>query len=145
MSNLDFIKFACNLKQYLSMKLDFIETNETFPVAMLDDIVLYFNHHADPEEAAYDWDRRKSRINYDNLYFILCYREGYPLDRVREIENAKCKGYALITHKPLGLPYEVFIKGNGSSQQNFLEKDKYGIMTIEKEWDFVSWLNGTEE
>lgn len=145
MSNLDFIKFACNLKQYLSMELSFIETDEIFPVAMLGDIRLNFNHHTTPEEAAYDWNRRKQRINYDNLFFIFYYREGYSIDEIRKIEKAKCKRYAIITHKPLGLPYEVYIKGNGSPHQNFLEKDKFGIKSIEKEWDFVSWLNGTDE
>lgn len=59
MSNSDFNKFACNLKQYLSMELTFIETDEIFPVAMLGDIRLNFNHHTTPEEAAYDWNRRK--------------------------------------------------------------------------------------
>ena len=84
MSNSDFIKFACNLKQYLSIELNFIETDETFPVAMLGDIRLCFNHHSTPEEAAYDWNRRKRRVNYDNLFFIFCYREGYSIDEIRD-------------------------------------------------------------
>lgn len=33
---------------------------------------------------------------------------------------------------------------DGSTKQNFLEKDIFGIMPIEKEWDFVSWLNGAD-
>ena len=36
------------------------------------------------------------------------------------------------------------MKGNGDPEQNFLEEDKYGIRSFEKEWDFVSWLNGTD-
>ena len=143
-SNPDFIKFACHLKHYMSQKLRFIETEKGFPVAMLDDIVLYFNHASSNEEAAENWKRRKERINYDNLYFIFYYREGMTLEQIREIEKASCKRVALITYKPLELPYAVYMKGDGSTKQNFLEKDIFGIMTIEKEWDFVSWLNGSD-
>lgn len=145
MSNLDFIKFACNLKQYLSMELSFIETDDIFPVAMLDDIRLNFNHHTNQEEAAYDWNRRKERINYDNLYIIFYYREGYTIEQIREIEKTKCKRVALLTYKPLGLEYEICMKGNGTTTTNFIEKDSFGIRYIEKHWDFVSWLNGTDE
>lgn len=143
-SNPDFIKFACNLKYYMSQDLRFIKSEESFPVAMLDDIVLYFNHASSNEEAAENWKRRKERINYDNLYFIFYYREGMTLEQIREIEKATCKRVALITYKPLELPYAVYMKGDGSTKQNFLEKDIFGIMTIEKEWDFVSWLNGSD-
>ena len=142
--NPDFIKFACNLKYYMSQELRFIETDKGFPVAMLGDIELNFNHASTNEEAAENWKRRKERINYDNLYFIFYYREGMTLEQIREIEKASCKRVALITYKPLELPYAVYMKGDGSTKQNFLEKDIFGIMTIEKEWDFVSWLNGSD-
>lgn len=142
--NPDFIKFACNLKYYMSQELRFIETDKGFPVAMLGDIELNFNHASTNEEAADNWNRRKARINYDNLYFIFYYREGMTIEQIREIEKAQCKRAAIITYKPLDLPYAVYLKGNGTSTQSFLEKDMFGIMPIEKEWDFVSWLNGED-
>lgn len=144
MHNLDFIKFACNLKHYCSQELKFIDSDESFPVAMCDDIRLNFNHSNTAEDARRDWERRKVRINYDNIYLIFYYREGYEMDQIREIEKAPCKRLAILTHKPLGLDYEVYMKGNGDPKQNFLEKDKYGIRTFEKEWDFVSWINGSD-
>lgn len=142
MSNLDFVKFACNLKEYCSADLEFYKSEHPFPVAHLKDITIYFNHSKSDAEAANDWNRRKQRINYDNLYLIFYYREGYTLEQIREIEAAQCKKVAVLTHKPLDLEYAVYIKGNGNPTQNFLEKDRFGIMSFEKEWDFVSWLNG---
>ena len=141
-NNLDFVKFACDLKHYCSLKLRFIDTDDPFPVAMCGDIRLNFNHAKTPEEAESNWERRKVRINYDNLYLIFYYREGYPVDQLREIEKANCKRVALLTYKPLGLDYEIVMKGNGTPQTNFIESDKFGIRYIEKKWDFVSWLNG---
>ncbi len=143
-NNLDFIKFACNPKYYCSQELEFIDTDAGFPVAMCDDIRLNFNHSKTESDAKRDWERRKTRINYDNIYLIFYYREGYTLEQIRKIEKAPCKRVAVLTHKPLGLDYEVYMKGNGDPEQNFLEKDKYGIRTFEKEWDFVSWINGSD-
>lgn len=145
MHNLDYIKFACNLNHYLSLPLDFIKTDDGFPVAMLGDIKLNFNHYATNKEAKECWNRRKARINYENLFLIFYYREGFTIEQIREIEKAKCKGKAVLTHKPLGLDYKVYMRGNGDPEQNFLEKDKYDLVrSFEKEWDFVSWLNGTD-
>lgn len=65
MNNLGFIKFACDLKYYCSLDIDFIETEDKFPVAMCGDIKLYFNHSKTANDAEDDWNRRKARINYD--------------------------------------------------------------------------------
>ena len=140
-NNLDFIKLACNLKHYCSLELEFIDTDDPFPVAMCGDIRLNFNHAKTPQEAERDWNRRKTRINYDNLYLIFYYREGYSIDQIREIEKAKCKRVAVLTYRPLELDYAICMKGNGTTQTNFIEKDNFGIRYIEKKWDFVSWLN----
>ena len=84
-------------------------------------------------------------LTINNLYLIFYYREGYTLEQIREIEKAECKRIALLTYKPLGLDYEICMKGNGTTTTNFIEKDRFGIRYIEKHWDFVSWLNGADE
>ena len=108
---------------------------------MLGDITLDFNHSKTKEDAERDWNRRKERINYDNLYLIFYYREGYTVEQIRKIEKVPCKKAVVLTYKPLGLDYEVYMVGNGDPKQNFLEQDKFGIRSFEKELDFVSWLN----
>lgn len=79
----DYIKFCDNLKYYLSLDLEeFKECDDSwfrsiggdrieFPVGRLGDIVIYFQHYKTFEEANRAWIRRKARINFDNLYFIL--------------------------------------------------------------------------
>ena len=143
-SQRDFIRFAVNLKHYLSQELVFIESDKPYPVAMLDDITLYFNHSSSPEEAANDWNRRKTRIRYDKLYLIFYYREGYSLDEIREIEKAPCVRKIMLTSTPVDLPYAYCIRENKGrvNSESFLDKDQFGIRTFEKQWDFVSWLNG---
>lgn len=143
LSQRDFIKFAVGLEHYLGQELQFIETEQPFPVARLDDITLNFNHFGDEKEAAEAWNRRKSRINRENIYIIFYYREKCSLEELREIEKATYKNLILLTDTPLDLEYAYCIKENVGrlNSQTFLDQDKYGIRTFEKQWDFVSWLN----
>ena len=144
MAQNDLIKFATKIKYYCSLKLRFISTGKPYPVAMLDDIVISFNHYDSDQEAEDAWERRKARINYDNLYVIFYYRDGYSIDELREIEAANYRNVIVLSHKPIEMEYALCLNGNGRSDQNYMEKDIFGIKTFEKEWDFVSWLNSTK-
>lgn len=77
----DYIRFLKNLKHYMSLDLKFIgykdskhsdvlvEHNQTeIPIGVLDDVEIIFLHYKTEEEAYEKWNRRKSRINWDNLY-----------------------------------------------------------------------------
>ena len=77
----DYIKFVSNLKYYLDLELDFIDISESkykdwdgfkkstinYPIGRLQDIELFFMHYKSREEALEKWNRRKKRVNYDNL------------------------------------------------------------------------------
>ena len=142
----DFIKFAVNLRDYVAMRLVFQQTDKSYPVAMLGDIQINFLHYKTEAEAEAAWERRKKRINYDNLYILMYYREGYTLDQIREIEKAKCKNLVVLTATPLPLEYACCIKPrlhrpNGDS---FLDDNIWGTRTFEKQWDFVEWINSSK-
>lgn len=142
----DFIKFAVHLKDYVAMQLDFQKTDKSYPMAMLGDIQINFLHYKTEAEAEAAWERRKKRINYDNLYILMYYREGYTLEQIREIEKAKCKNLVVLTATPLPLDYACYIKPrlhrpNGDS---FLDDNIWGTRTFEKQWDFVEWINSAK-
>lgn len=64
----DFNKFVANLDYYLSLPVKFFGMKyesilkRDYPVGMLDDIVLHFNHYTDFDEAVLAWTRRKERM-----------------------------------------------------------------------------------
>ena len=70
MDSPDFIKFILNIKYYLECKLEFIETDNAFPVAKLDDIKIYFVHYLTEQEAEKKWNERKKRINWENVFIL---------------------------------------------------------------------------
>ena len=79
----DFIKFCKNYEYYISLELtpttNFDQAWFTsigggeigFPVGKLGDITLYFQHEKNFQEAKKNWDRRKLRINKDNIFIVL--------------------------------------------------------------------------
>lgn len=78
----DYIKFLERLEYYLSLTPIFIDPKDApdydlrkklrgseidYPVAKLDDIIIWFTHYHSSEEALEKWERRKKRINYNRL------------------------------------------------------------------------------
>lgn len=76
----DYLKFISDLRYYLSLDLEFIDYSQSKykdvlekrnhnikPIARLDDVEIVFLHYKTPEEAKEKWERRKERVNYDNM------------------------------------------------------------------------------
>lgn len=80
-------KLYLNLQYYIDQELKYdrmeYEPNlkRDYPVFELADIELHFNHYHDVAEAIQIWNRRKGRINFDNLIFELVIENdaGYQL------------------------------------------------------------------
>ena len=77
----DYLKLLKNLRYYLSCKLEFkeygieIHSRETYPIMCLNDITIHCNHSKTYEEAAFNWERRVKKINWDNI-FVEMYTEN---------------------------------------------------------------------
>lgn len=80
----DYIKFVYDLKKYLSLDFRFITYKESkyrielekyggecleCPIGILGDIEVIFLHYKTQDEALEKWNRRKSRINWENIYY----------------------------------------------------------------------------
>lgn len=75
----EYIKFVSNLKYYLSLDLKFIPKTESryyefyqekekyYPIGLLGDVEIVFLHYKSEQEAYEKWNRRKARINWDNV------------------------------------------------------------------------------
>lgn len=72
----DFVKFAMNLRHYLSCELQ-MRWEETCPVGTLDDITVYFMHYDTCREAKESWERRKQRISFEKILVVATDRNGF--------------------------------------------------------------------
>lgn len=140
----DFLKFIFNLEYYLSQELIFEETKNKYPIGILGDIEIKFNHYNSNQEAKEAWDRRKKRINYDNLFLIMYDRGGITKEDILKLETIKCKNKIVLSEKnyeDIDYVLQIKAKKNKIDGQVCLDKDILGIRTFEKYFDFVKWIN----
>lgn len=141
----DFLKLIQNLKSYMDKELVFVDDEKyDYPVGLLGDIKIYFNHSENEDNAKADWEKRRTRINYDNLYIIMYDRDGITIDDIHLLKDVDCKNIIILTDKEYpNIDYAKTINPNLNAEfgYQFLDIDKYEIRTFEKQWDFVDWLN----
>lgn len=145
----DFIKFCENLKHYLSVDL-MIPCNDSniigerkYPVAWLDDILLYLVHYKSIEEAQEKWNVRKKRVNWDKIVILNNDREGMT-DELKDRFEALPYKKIMFTHLPDDLhPSCLYLPG-------YEKEGCVGIITDGKGWfgkrpidqfDWIGFLN----
>lgn len=142
----DFVKLVGNPKWYMEQKL--IQGNseaEEYPVGLLGDIKINFIHYHTFEEAVEKWEKRKKRIEWDNLFIIGTERDGCTYDTLRRFEELPYKNKVIFTHvKYPEFSSAYYIKG-------FEKKGELGTITNFKEqfwrrrymedFDYVAFLN----
>ena len=121
----DYLKFCSNLKTYLAGELQFIDIKDSkhfdrfvqngvqmydFPVAILNDIEIYFMHYHSAEEAREKWERRKKRVNYDKILFKLSERDGLTKDTLYAFSQMPGKKIIFTQKKYEDIPDAVFVK-----------------------------------
>ena len=152
MRSCDFVKLCRNLRRYMEIKpvpLNDSEDRYPFPLAKLDDIVLYLVHYDTFESFLLKWEERKKRINYENLYFIMVENDGCSLGDMIEFNRLENEHRViLVSKKKLGIDNAVFIEPNYKTTSEF---HKMGDIVAYKsivsgsryldKFDYVSFLN----
>ena len=138
----EFIKFISDIHTYLNYDLEFVQGIRDYPVAFLGDIRIFFLHYNSESEAREAWERRKARINFDNLYIILIDTDGITEEDIKGLKKISCRNIVILSNKERkGLEYIQPIRCDG----RFTDKDKNGLRVFEKQWDYVKWLNSDKD
>lgn len=72
----DFIELVNDLEYYMSLELDMDFTYE-YPVGRLGSLEVHFYHYKTAAEAKTAWERRKKRIDYENIVVVMTDRDGF--------------------------------------------------------------------
>lgn len=141
----EFIKFLLDLKGYLAEELIFVESQYDYPVAMLRDIKVYFAHYHTEQEARDAWNRRKARINFDNMYIIMYDRDGITREDLLKLKEVPCRGKVVFSnHRRCYEDVDYLHTMKPHRRENgalFTYVDWLGFQTFEKQFDFVKFLN----
>lgn len=142
----DYLKLVKNLRYYLKRnhplvfvtRSKYIENfDNSYPLALLDDIEIHFLHYKSEEEARLKWSRRLARIHWNNLYFKFNDNDACTYDLMKEFDELSYSGKVIFSSKNYtDLQSLVFFK----------EKEAEGHVGIDlkvyhRYFDVVGWLN----
>ncbi len=143
----DYLKFLKNMDYYLS--LDPVKTEETYNdgwFAKIDDIKVLFIHCASYEEGYNNWQRRKQRINKDNMFVLFCDKLGCTYENIKEFDELHFEHKVVFTHKPYPeIKSACYIKGFENDREVGILSDwKPGFWKRRglDQFDSVAFLNG---
>ena len=144
----DYIKFIYNLKHYMSIEPIFITYKESkykkiledrggenilCPIGVFDDIEIIFLHYKTSQEALLKWNRRKKRIEWDNLYFKMSEQNGCTIEHLQAFDKLPATQKFVFTHKDYRLKSQIVFK-------DFIKSDYVGDDTTH----FRRYINVTK-
>lgn len=159
MHDKDFLRFIGNLKEYISKDLIFVDGIDDTPTAWCGDVLIHFNHAHSQQEAMEAWNKRRVRINYDNLFVIMSDRPGSDTikdgnqeitqDDILSLSKLDCRGKVIFSvRKYDNIDYIVPLPKDPDGEfVNVYMFDKSKCTKRwrwESAWDWVHWLNTGE-
>ena len=143
----DFLKFCERMNHYLDLDLRFTNVDGIYyPVGVLDDIKLYFQHYSSEQEATSAWNRRKKRINMNNLFVMFTDRDGCTYEDLLRFDKLAIKNKVVFTHiKYPEISSSYYIPGfelETCVGQLMHSRNRISLKKYYDAFDYVSWFNG---
>lgn len=145
LTNLDYYLYNCELVQDMKLSNQYM-----YPVGILGEIRIFFQHYKSFEEAKTKWIERTKRLHMDNLYIVMVQGDDCTENDLVYFEKLDFKHKVCFTAKVYPeYPSTFFIKGsqkNASSVRNLCNHK--GRLTGKfwlDEFDWVSFLNNKNE
>lgn len=142
--NRDYLKLIGDLPLYLNSKLEFVEIpGVNYPVGLLNDIHIYFNHYRSKEEAEAKWKKRLKKFNWDNIYFKMTTTNEEDVSEFNKIlsyTNNKVS-FSFDEYK---FPSNVSMSGwrNPDIRKRYVGFYQYLHLHSNDYFNYVDWLNG---
>ncbi len=142
----DYIRLLSNFEEYMKHELEFINDEDyDYPVAMLKDVKIYFQHYKSKEEAQKKWDERKARINMDNLFIMFTDRDGCTYSDLKEFDNLPYENKVVLTKKEYPeLKSAVYIPGFEKEESVGIcseYRGKYSLKRYYDDFNYIKWIN----
>ena len=142
----DFVKFLSNIHYYLECDMSFVEEpNIDYPIGVLDDVRIYFQHYKTPEEAKNKWIERSKRINFDNLFILFTDRDDCTYQTLSDFDALPYENKVVFTNKPYPeFKSAYYIKGFESEKSVgmcFEYKNCFSVKKYYDDFDYVDWFN----
>lgn len=144
MSPKDFIKYVENLDTYRYIPLIESIEESPYPIGLLQDLKIHFQHYSSFEEAKRKWEERSKRINKDNLFVIMSERDGCTYQDLENFNKLPLKNKVVFTCKKYPKIESSFSFPEYENQQElghlFERKGLLGKKVYDQ-FPYVEWFN----
>ena len=126
----DYLKFCTEFSRYINENLTFISIEDSrynleltrkgernVIIGKLDDIEIIFLHYHSEYEAKEKWERRKRRIQYDNLYFKFSEQNGCTKSHLKKFTDLPLPNKIIFTTRDYKLPNQIVFKNSVKGQE----------------------------
>lgn len=137
----DYVEFCRNIKYYLSKQIIFIEKDKSkynnyilknYPIGKIDNIEIHFMHYKSKEEAIEKWEKRKKRINWDNIIFKFSQKDLCSRNDIIDFMNLEYKNKICFTYEK-NIPNTIFI----ANLSKYIDETEVTL----KKLNILSYLN----
>ena len=148
----DFLKLLQDIEGYLKKDLVFINPQKSnyyeelkrkgqlnVPIAKLGDIEIVFLHYKTEEEAREKWNRRASRVNYNNIIVKFSQMNGCTMDDLQIFDSLKFKKmFVFVNRKNIAEKLETGIYFKGQEKLQELQADTTFFDTYINLYDLIN-------
>lgn len=149
-----YIKLLKNFDYYMAQELKFAAESKykdrakIYPVGLLDDIEIHFQHYATEEEAREKWERRTARMlvnnNKDNYFFMIADRERVTKEMLEEFHTLPYKNkisFAACGLENVSIQEHIVVYERPKSKKLETPNGKKMFNLTFLYVDLVKWLN----
>lgn len=143
----EYLKFLRNPQHYLSCPL--VKTDEwyenKYPIARCDDIRIMMGHAPSLDISMAAWEKRKNRVNLDNLYITMVDAFGCVYEDIVAFSQLPYPNKVIFTHKPYPeIPCACYVRGY--EELGYIgtiagPKPTFWRRRVLDDFDYVSFLN----
>lgn len=148
----DFIKFCSDLHHYITLTPTLItEESDSFPVIRLGDMKIFAMHYHSFEEFKEAWEKRKRRINWQNISIIMTMRDGATMDDLKAFDALPYKNKVVFVPYPMPKISSSYVIPNTANEGEDKEQNWVKVLTdyenrlTQRQWidhfDYVRFLN----
>ena len=142
----DFLDFVEDLPKHLNFDVSQVDDPKSVsPVGTLDGHgLIYFTHYHDFEEARGAWNRRKARVDINNLFVVVSDNSNISdesIERFKKLPMRKIMFVNSIRKADLLGDCGFYVKGDFSKGFNLSDFSGLTGKRFYHQFDFISWLN----
>ncbi|MDB2357676.1 DUF1919 domain-containing protein [Opitutales bacterium] len=145
-----FAKLVANFETYMATELTFAKVSKypnhpnsrrsdsPCPIGLLGgDVELQFIHYADEEEATEKWNKRKARMDYKKLYYILVIPDDCDQEIILQYTASEPQRKVCFhRQEELKMPSCIYIPSNNGHIGNFYSQYQRFV----GRFDFAEWI-----